>query len=458
MPPFDEARAHVHPDPEHSTRTVKAIAAALTTVPFYSKQGLGAPAESAPLGAALAALPLLTAAKIRPTLPKAWLPEGRDAKAELLSGKIAVVETGLAEARVRLLWDGAWWRAQESRALGVNPKAAAALAGESGRPYRDAVLWVPERGTGSCGSGDPEYEDRLEAGGARARLHLNSRQDPTFWSEPVMTRMLDELSRHETVGLLADPFYLDMLARHGAVLGRRLDVTGFVGLTRGLTTAAHREALARVYPAANVVQIYGAREAGILFVEGEDKKLHHAPFTTHVELLRSKVATPGAENVALVVVTTLDREVQPLVRYVLGDLVQVATEGPSRFTTVPPLATVEGKLDDAILRPDGALVTPAALDRAIAGAGATSRAYQVVQRSATEVEVEVVGGSPESVKVALAPLLQGMTVTARVATAIAVEPNGKYRVSRRAGGPVPTNDLFEDRDMHAERRVEGAQS
>ena len=435
MPAFDETRAAVAADGEHAQRTLRAIRGALATVPFYAKQGLASPTEDSSLDGALAALPLLTAARIRPTLPKAWLPEGRDAKAELASGKIAVVETGLAEARVRLLWDGAWWRAQEARALLASPKAAAALAGEAGGPYRDAVLWVPERGTGSCGSGDPEYEDRLEG----TRLHLNSRQDPTFWSESVMTRMLDELARHETIGLLADPFYLDVLARHAAVLGRRLDVRGFVGLTRGLTTAAHREALARVYAPNNVLQIYGAREAGILFVQGDDGLMHHAPFTTHVELLRTKVPTPGAKDVALVVVTTLDREVQPLVRYVLGDLVQVA-EGASRFTTVPPLASVEGKLDDAIVRPDGALVTPGAIDRAIAAA--SPRAYQVVQRDASSVDVEVVGGSPEAAREALAPLLAGMTITSRPATAIAVEPNGKYRVSRRVAPPA-AYDLFE---------------
>jgi hypothetical protein len=434
MSPLDEVHPYVGPDAEHALRTVRAIRGALANVPFYAKQGLVAPSDGAPLEGALAALPLLTAAKIRPTLPKAWLPEGRDAKAELASGKLAVVETGLAEARVRLLWDGAWWRAQEARALGASKLAASALAGELGT-YRDAVLWVPERGTGSCGAGDPEYEDRLEG----SRLHLNSRQDPTFWSEPVMTRMLDELARHETIGLLADPFYLDVLARHAAVLGRRLDVRGFVGLTRGLTTAAHREALARVISPAKVVQIYGAREAGILFVQGDDGLLHHAPFTTHVELLRAKVPTPGAENVALVVVTTLDREVQPLVRYVLGDLVQVA-DAPSRFTTVAPLVSVEGKLDDAIVLPDGAIVTPGALDRAIAAA--SPRAYQVVQRDATSVDIEVVGGSPDAAQAALAPLLGGMSISARAATAIAVEPNGKYRISRRVA-PLTTYDLFE---------------
>lgn len=433
MPPKDEIPARVARDGEHALRTVRAIRTALVNVPFYAKQGLAAPAEAAALEGALAALPLLTPAKIRPTLPKSWLPEGRDAKAELASGKLAVVETGLAESRIRLLWDGAWWRAQEARALGASPMAASALG--VGPAYRDAVLWVPERGTGSCGSGDPEYEERLESN----RLHLNSRQDPTFWSESVMTRMLDELARHETSGLLADPFYLDVLARHAAVLGRRLDVRGFVGLTRGMTTAAHREALARVFTPANVVQIYGAREAGILFVQGDDGLMHHAPFTTHVELLRAKVPTPGAKSVALVVVTTLDRDVQPLVRYVLGDLVQVA-DAPSRFTTVPPLTSVEGKLDDAILRPDGALITPGAIDRAIAAS--SPRAYQVVQCDTSNVELEVVGGSPEAAQKALASLFEGMTITARPATAIAVEPNGKYRISRRVA-PQTGYELFE---------------
>ena len=136
---------------------------------------------------------------------------------------------------------------------------------------------------------------------------------------------------------------------------------------------------------------------------------------------------------------TLPDYLPTLVRYVLGDLVQVA-DAPSRFTTVPPLASVEGKLDDAILRPDGALVTPGAVDRAIAAS--SPRAYQVVQRDAANVELEVVGGSPEAAQKALAPLLFGMTITARPATAIAVEPNGKYRISRRIA-PQTGYELFE---------------
>lgn len=420
-------------DPDHDTRAIGAVERALASVPFYTKQNLAALfQDGGSLESKLTRLPLLTRERIRPTLPKVWFPEGRDAKAELASGTVSVIETGSAEARVRVLFDARWWRAQERRALGIHPRAASVLAGESGN-YRDAVLWLPEKGTGSCGSGDPGYEDRLEG----ARLHLNSRQDPTFWTEPVMTRMLDELATHETSALFADPFYLDVLARHAAVLGRRLDVRGFIATTRARATHAHREAFSRVYKGP-VIDVLAARDVGALFVQGEDGLLHHAPFATHVELLRAKVETPGAKDVALLIVTTLEREVQPLVRYVLGDLVQIAPGG-GRLTSVAPLTSVEGSVDDAIVRPDGALVTSGALDRAIA---VSAKAYQVVQTDATAVEVEVVGGSVTAVEAAIAPLLAGMKITVRDSTAIGVEPNGKYRTSRRKV-PLALSAAFE---------------
>jgi hypothetical protein len=183
-----------------------------------------------------------------------------------------------------------------------------------------------------------------------------------------------------------------------------------------------------------VIDVLGSREVGTLFVEGDDGNMHHAPFSTHVELLRAKVETPGAKDVALVVVTTLERDVQPLVRYVLGDLVQIAEAvagngaAIGRYTSVAPIRSVEGTIDDAIVRPDGAVDCASRDDRAI---GSGPRAYQVSQLEPAAVEVEVIGGSTARVTEALAPLLTGMRISARSATAIGVEPNGKYRTTRR---------------------------
>ena len=400
---------------EQETRAKTALKSALATVPFYAKQNLGALVDDVSLASILARLPLLTRDRVRPTLPKMWFPEGRDAKAELAAGTSAVVEVGAGASRVRMLVDPRAYVTEQKKVLGIHE--------------RDAVLWVPERGTGSCGAGDPGYEDRLEGG----RLHVNSRQDPTFWTEPVMTRMLDELTQHGTTALLADPFYLDVLARHAAILGRRLDVRDFIGLMRARPTLAQRAQLARVYQG-TVRDVFAAREIGTLFVTGADGKMHRASADAHiVEMLPAKVATPGAENVALLAVTTLERPVQPLVRYVSGDLVQRIDDAT--------IATVEGTLDDAIVRPDGALVTPGALDRAI---GEEPRMYQVSQSAPDAVELEVIGADAAKIASRLRPLLEGMKVDARAVTAIGVEPNGKYRTTKRAPGvPLAIESAFD---------------
>ena len=378
----------------------------------------------------LARVPLLFKPQIRTTLPKEWVPAGRDVKAELASGDIELVETsGSTAERTRILWDKGWWLSQEERGMRTHAGVDRAM-GDSAR-YREAILTTPVCGLGSCHTGDMTFEERLD----EHRLFLNSRADPTFWKPEDMTRMLDELGRHKTVGLESDPTYLATLARHATATGRKLDVDGFVTLTYAMTSAAHLRAI-RHAVTAPVLQLYGASEVGVLFMEGDDGLLHHCPLTTHVELLPLKVATPGAKDVALVVVTTMDRKVQPLVRFVVGDLAQVDRHAPSRFTTVSPLISMEGRLQDAILRPDGAIVTAAAFDRAIATETGVAL-YQANQASAEEVVVDVVAteGAPGSlagnVVAALAPLLTGLRVTARTVTGIAAESSGKFRIVRR---------------------------
>ena len=317
-------------------------------------------------------------------MPKEWVPSGRDVRAELASGDIELVETsGSTAERTRILWDKGWWLTQEERGMRTN--AAIDRAMGNATRYREAILTTPVCGLGSCHIGDLSFEKRID----EHRLFLNSRADPTFWkAADDATQMLDELARHSTVGLESDPTYLATLARAAVAEGRTVDVSGFVTLTYAMTSAAHLRAIRRAVTA-KVFQLYGASEVGVLFMEGEDGLLHHCPLTTHVELLPLQVATPGAENVALVVVTTLDRTVQPLVRFVVGDLVQVAKGASGRFTPVPPIVSPEGRLQDAIIRPDGAWVTAGAFDRAMAGNPGVAL-YQANQADRSEVVVDVV--------------------------------------------------------------------
>jgi len=408
---------------------VEAIARAVRDIPFYAGHR-GVVRGDEDLGEVLGRLPLLFKRDVRRALPKAWVPVGRDVKSELESGELELVETsGSTEDRLNILWDRGWWLHQEERGMRTNPLVARAMDGAFG-PYREAILTTPVCGGGQCHIGDLTYEERLED----HRLFLNMRPDPTFWQEADKTRMIDEIVRHRTIGLEADPAYLAALALHAEKLGRKIEVAGFTQLTYASTTQAHVRSIRRAYDGP-LVQLYGASEVGVLFMEGEDGRLHHAPFTTHVELLPARVETPGARDVALVVVTTLDRVAQPLLRFVVGDLVSVDWAGPRWFSDVPPLRSIEGRVQDAVARPDGALVTTGALDRALAPL-ADIQQFQIRQGKPDEAEIDVVAPGARAalerdVADVLAPLLGGVRLVVRRTTAVSPEPSGKFRVCKR---------------------------
>jgi phenylacetate-CoA ligase len=427
-------------DSEHDARALAALTRAFREIPFYAKRG-APPDPAMTLEEALEKTPLLFKNHIRTALPKQWVPAGRDVKAELASGELELVETsGSTGDRTRILWDKGWWLRQEERAVRTNPVAARAMDGANGT-YREAILTTPVCGLGVCHIGDVPFEERVEG----RYLFLNMRPDPAFWRPADMTRMLDEIGRHETVGLESDPTYLAALSRHAVRTERDVGVLGFVTLTYSMTSAAHVRAIRRTVRAP-AFQLYGASEVGVLFMEGEDSRLHHCPITTHVEFLDVKVPTPGTSHLALVVVTTMDRIAQPLVRFVAGDMVSVDRGSPGKFTPVPPVVSMEGRVQDAIQRPDGAIVTAGAIDRALAPLEGIA-AYQVNQTEPGSAEVDVVPeeGAPVSlegdVRERLASLLEGLTVTTRRSTAIHAEASGKYRLSRRHF-PLDVGTLF----------------
>jgi phenylacetate-CoA ligase len=418
----------------HDVRIHDALVHAYDRIPFYAKKRPRPSKLGARGAAALDGVPLLYKHEIRTTLPKEWVPEGRDVRKELASGDIELVETsGSTAERSRILWDKGWWLRQEERGMRTNRTIDAVMSDTA--TYREAILTTPVCGLGACHSGELSYEERTD----EHRLFLNSRADPTFWKPTDMSRMLSELARHHTVGLESDPTYLAALARYAVANGERLTARGFVTLTYAMTSAAHLRAIQGAV-SAPLFQLYGASEVGVLFMQGDEdgpsSLLHHCPVTTHVELLPVRAPTPGSEDVALVVVTTLDRTVQPLVRFVVGDLVQVARRSKALFTTVPPIRSAEGRLQDAIVRPDGAWITAGAVDRALASETRIAL-YQANQPDSAHVIVDVVpetGAAPslaDAVTERLTPLLAPLHLTVRLTTAIAAEPSGKFRLVRR---------------------------
>lgn len=391
---------------------VSTLARVLREVPFYARRA--AIAFDAGLGwsQALHRVPLLTKPELVATLPKQWFPNGRDAKAELSTGDVELVESPGTIARVRICREASFWGLQRRRALEAVVDRSAC--------DKQALLTVPRKGLGACHSGDPSFEERLMG----PVLALNTRQSPAFWLPETMTQMLDELARHETGLLEGDPAYIATLALHATQARRKLPVRAIVA-HHGLVAAPYRRAIADAFDGP-LVEMLTAMEVGTLFVRATTSEA--PPAMKHVgdvfvEWLPLKVATPGANRVAMMVVTHLATSVQPLVRYVLGDLAQRDADGQ--------VLSIEGRWEDALVTPDGALVTAGAIDRALADVpGIVS--YQANQSRADTIEVDVMGDAQASrVEERLAPLFAGCSLAVRKTAAWMVEASGRVRTARR---------------------------
>jgi phenylacetate-coenzyme A ligase PaaK-like adenylate-forming protein len=196
----------------------------------------------------------------------------------------------------------------------------------------------------------------------------------------------------------------------------------FVTLTYEQTTRAAMRAMKAALPSTTPFQLYGATEAGVLFMECTAGRLHHNTRHSHIEL------GDAGNGLSRVVVTTLGRTWMPLCRYDIGDLVRVA-DGCTcgRHDGGYILARVEGRGNDAITTARG-LMTPAMLDDVV-DAAEPAIAHWQLQGAGDGWILHVVGSDGQKAAAALADKL-GMTVEPRATTTIQPEPSGKYRMVR----------------------------
>ncbi len=404
-------------DPELRLRN--ALTTAHRSIPFYAKRGLSFE-PNAPVAELLGSIPLLFRKDLRVNLPKAWVEPSLDAKALLASGEFTAIEAG--ESGRVLLERGAWER----------ERRAALAAHEETRSFVDdsakrAVLSVPARGIGSCHSGDPSFEERREG----SLLFLNSRQDPTFWTELVMDRMLEELGLHGTQVLEGDPFYVSVLARHAAQRGGHLAASSHILFNFAHTTSFHLRQVGAVFQGP-MVRTVSAPELPLFLMANTNGEFAESSPSLYVEYLPAKVPTPGCEGLSLVVATTLDRKVQPLVRFVTGELVQRNARGV--------ITSAEGSLAEAIVLPSGALVSLGAVDRALSSVPELV-AFRAKQSAPSSLQLDVQGASIASAKEALSSLLEGMEIEARHASALPAEPNGRFKCVERTA-PLSLSATF----------------
>ena len=241
--------------------------------------------------------------------------------------------------------------------------------------------------------------------------------------------MLGEWREFAPLGVEADPAYLALLARAALARGVRLPAPEFITLTYETTTRAMRRDIGRAFDAP-MYQLYGATEAGVLFMECEHGLLHPNERHSHVDL----EPFSGNGRLARVLVTTLGRDWMPLLRYDIGDVVRIAESRDCACglkSDGPLLERVEGRQSDCMER-NGETITPLMLDDAIhdaLGASATIEQWQLAGDDLLVVDPASDGSAAQAAG-AVGALL-GKALRGERVAAIAPEASGKYRLVKR---------------------------
>ena len=391
-------------------------------VPLYRNRP-EPPADPATVDRWLSQIPAVGKRELRKGFPKALLRQDQDLHSAMQDEKVTLLATsGTTADRLQVIWEWSWWDPQEREAMRLNARIRNAMAHAE---FREAVLTTPACGAGTCHFGSQTMAERSIDG----MLFLNESDDPTHWTDADYDRMLREWVEFGPRGVEADPAYLALIARAALKRGQKLATPEFVTLTYETTTRAMRRDISLALDAP-VYQLYGATEAGVLFMECEHGHLHPNERHSHIDL----EPMPGSAPLARVLATTLGRRWMPLLRYDIGDVVRVAASRDCACglkSDGPLLERVEGRLADCS-EVNGETITPLMLDDAIHGLLGPDSTLEQWQLQGDVLHVV----DPASRDSAAAAALAVSSVLARPirgehVSTIAPEASGKYRLVKR---------------------------
>jgi phenylacetate-CoA ligase len=315
---------------------------------------------------------------------------------------------GTTQSPMTVIMEDGWWNAQTARAYRASP----ILRQFADRPYRKCVLAPVGCSSNLCPYEDHPFPHRYFDG----TVYLNLSSDPFAFPESEWDRIVLEVQATQPEVLEGEPVYLSLLARAAQKRHVKVPSLRAVILTYGKASTQHGRRIAEAFPAPQV-DLYGSTEAGYLFVGEAFKDASQViEANAFIELVPWRENLPG---VFQIYVTTRDRQAMPLLRYHTGDIVQGFSSG---FRLL-------GREGNLFFRPDGSLVSTAAVDAALP-AGFTCWHYSLVQTGESRWDFHYVADNtadhPE-VESALAKLLAG---GARVAAfrrrAIAPAASGKF--------------------------------
>lgn len=410
---------------------------ALANVPFYETWKVLDPGSAHPPEIRYAALPILDKRDIRAHMPKGFVPRSRNINAGLAAGEVEWVTTsGTTGDRSSIVWYQPWWDASEQAAASLH----AGLAGVVNGRQREAVLTTPLCAGSVCHIGDLSLEERTLG----RILFLNQQINPERWSPRDMDRMIHELNQFQPALIEADPAYLAILCRHALAQGCHLHQPRYITLTYEFPSRIHYRSIRPVFPGVPILSSYGSTEAGHVLTECEHGRFHQNTGSCHLDFqpLNPKY---GPSSVGRILVTTLGNPWVSLVRFDIGDLVQLESGTcPCGRTLGLTVSRILGRTRDLTFSETGQAVSVDALD-AVAAEAEALISYQMEQIGPANlifhfVAVPDAGASVLPLQRSLQILYgQNARILLRQESSIPVEQSGKYRLAWNSGARWPEN-------------------
>ncbi|WP_245678198.1 phenylacetate--CoA ligase family protein [Chondromyces crocatus] len=249
-----------------------------------------------------------------------------------------------------------------------------------------------------------------------------------------LAALCDSIEEFDPKVIISYPTPLYYLARHALETGRRLPSP------RGIITSAERlfqhqrEVIERAF-GAKIFDRYGCREVMLIASECERHEGKHINLeNVHVEILRNG-RHAGAGEPGEVILTDLHCRSMPLIRYKNEDIATYASAPCTCGRGMPMLASVEGRVLDMIVGPEGQLLAGEFFPHLLKDYTDVAR-FQVHQDRSRTITIRLVpnGGwsheTPARVERAAREFLgERAAIQVVVVDDIPLTPGGKYRLT-----------------------------
>ncbi len=407
-----------------------ALETALHNVTAYRNWQAFDPGSAASIDKRFRAMPAISKKDLRESTWRNFIPAGMDIDAALKAGTIELVQTsGTINEQVLNVWYQPWWDAAEASSWRYNSYTAALELGK----HREAILTSPMN-TGILA------ENGLLAMDVRSQgrfLYLNEKINLSLWDDQLFERIIKEMEIFQPVVLEANPSYLAAVARYAYRHNLRVFQPPVIIFTYENPGIIARKQISKVFRSP-LISSYGSTEAGYVFMECEQGKLHQVSDSCRIDIeyMRQEFGYP---HVGRLLLTTLTNPWRSLIRFDAGDLVQIDPAGICECGRNDGYICKEfaGRTADLTYTLDGLPVTTAMVE-SIIGKFESVADYQIFQQEGiyhVHIVLEEAANASrtltEEITESLLPLYgKNAVIQVQYVAEIAAEPSGKYRRTR----------------------------